>query len=67
LNASFATGNPTSGSIGFFSQSGALCVAVLDWALGSKVGFSSFISLGNKAVLNEASMLEYLGMIQIQK
>lgn len=61
VNASFATGNPLPGSIGFFSQSGALCVAVLDWALGSKVGFSKFVSLGNKAAINEASMLEYLG------
>ncbi|WP_320171032.1 acetate--CoA ligase family protein [Maridesulfovibrio sp.] len=61
LNASFATGNPLPGKIGFFSQSGALCVAVLDWALGAGVGFSKFISLGNKAVLDEASMLEYLG------
>ncbi|WP_421903103.1 acetate--CoA ligase family protein [Maridesulfovibrio sp.] len=60
-NASFATGNPLPGSMGFFSQSGALCVAVLDWALGEKVGFSKFISLGNKAAINEASMLEYLG------
>ncbi len=61
VNASFATGNPYPGSMGFFSQSGALCVAVLDWALGTKIGFSKFISLGNKAVINEASMLEYLG------
>ncbi len=61
LNASFATGNPLPGKMGFFSQSGALCVAVLDWALGAGVGFSNFISLGNKAVLDEASMLEYLG------
>ena len=61
VNASFATGNPYAGSMGFFSQSGALCVAVLDWALGTKIGFSKFVSLGNKAVINEASILEYLG------
>ncbi|OEU67145.1 MAG: acyl-CoA synthetase [Desulfovibrio sp. S3730MH75] len=61
VNASFATGNPLPGSIGFFSQSGALCVAIIDWALGAGVGFSKFVSLGNKAVINEASMLEYLG------
>ena len=34
LNASFAAGMPLPGHIGFFSQSGALCVAILDWALG---------------------------------
>ncbi|MFP4316995.1 MAG: acetate--CoA ligase family protein [Desulfovibrionales bacterium] len=61
VNASFAAGQPYKGSIGFFSQSGALCVAILDWALGESIGFSKFVSLGNKAVLNESSMLRYLG------
>ncbi|CCH48334.1 acetate--CoA ligase alpha subunit [Pseudodesulfovibrio piezophilus] len=60
VNASFASGNPIPGSIAFFSQSGALCVAILDWALGENIGFSKFVSLGNKAVLDEADMLEYL-------
>jgi acetyltransferase len=60
VNASFAAGQPNRGSIAFFSQSGALCVAILDWAVGENVGFSKFVSLGNKAVLDEADMLEYL-------
>ncbi|MGE4191966.1 MAG: acetate--CoA ligase alpha subunit [Pseudodesulfovibrio sp.] len=60
VNASFAAGRPDPGSIAFFSQSGALCVAILDWARGANIGFSKFISLGNKAVLDEADMLEYL-------
>lgn len=60
VNASFAAGQPAPGSIAFFSQSGALCVAILDWALGENIGFSKFISLGNKAVLDEADMLRYL-------
>jgi len=60
VNASFAAGQPGRGSIAFFSQSGALCVAILDWALGANIGFSKFVSLGNKAVLDEADMLEYL-------
>lgn len=59
-NASFAAGYPGEGSIAFFSQSGALCTAILDWALGENIGFSKFVSLGNKAVINEANMLEYL-------
>jgi acetyltransferase len=59
-NASFAAGYPSSGSIAFFSQSGALCTAILDWALGENIGFSKFISLGNKAVINEADILDYL-------
>ncbi|ADU61878.1 MAG: acetate--CoA ligase family protein [Pseudodesulfovibrio sp.] len=61
VNASFAAGQPKAGSIAFFSQSGALCVAILDWALGENIGFSKFISLGNKAVIDEADMLGYLG------
>ncbi|MES9996834.1 acetate--CoA ligase alpha subunit [Desulfovibrio aminophilus] len=61
VNASFASGQPPKGKIAFFSQSGALCTAILDWALGENIGFSKFVSLGNKAVLSEAHMLEYLG------
>ncbi len=60
LNASFAVGQPLAGNIAFFSQSGALCVSILDWALGYNIGFSKFISLGNKAVLDEADMLSVL-------
>ncbi|MBI5047704.1 MAG: acetate--CoA ligase family protein [Deltaproteobacteria bacterium] len=60
LNASFAKGMPPQGKIAFFSQSGALCTAILDWAIGSNVGFSKFISLGNKADLSEIDLLEYL-------
>ncbi len=57
LNASFAAGMPSPGNIAFFSQSGALCTAVLDWALGEDVGFSKFISLGNKVDIDEVDML----------
>ena len=34
------------GNVGFLSQSGALCTAVLDWSLKEDVGFSAFVSLG---------------------
>ncbi len=60
LNASFARGMPRPGAMAFFSQSGALCQAILDWALGEGVGFSKFVSIGNKADLDEVSMLEAL-------
>ncbi|WP_462326708.1 acetate--CoA ligase family protein [Desulfobaculum sp.] len=60
MNATFAAGQPRQGNIAFFSQSGALCTAILDWALGENIGFSSFISLGNKAVLDESDMLEHM-------
>ncbi|MUM76696.1 CoA-binding protein [Pseudodesulfovibrio sp. F-1] len=61
LNATIAQAMPAKGSIGFFSQSGALCSAILDWADGEQFGFSKFVSLGNKAALSEADVLEALG------
>jgi len=61
LNATIAQAMPAKGSIGFFSQSGALCSAILDWADGENFGFSKFVSLGNKAALSEADVLEALG------
>jgi acetate---CoA ligase (ADP-forming) len=57
LNASFAAGMPRRGRIAFMSQSGALCTAVLDMALGQGIGFSRFYSIGNKADLNEIDFL----------
>ncbi|MBC16017.1 MAG: acyl-CoA synthetase [Desulfovibrio sp.] len=61
LNATIAQSIPQKGSIAFFSQSGALCSAILDWADGEHIGFSKFLSLGNKAGLSEADVLEALG------
>ncbi len=59
MNASFAGGMLPKGKISFFSQSGALGIAILDWALGNNMGFSKFISLGNKTDLNETDFIEY--------
>lgn len=50
LNASFARAMPATGRIAFLSQSGALCTAVLDYAAGMNIGFSKFVSLGNKEI-----------------
>jgi acetyl coenzyme A synthetase (ADP forming)-like protein len=60
LNATFGTQMPSSGNIAFMSQSGALCVAVLDYAKEANIGFSMFISLGNKSGVNENELLLYL-------
>jgi len=60
LNATFAPGMPSDGNIAFFSQSGALCIAILDWALGEGIGFSKFVSLGNKSDLGEIDFMRYL-------
>ncbi len=61
LNASFAAVSPLPGDIAFFSQSGALCSAILDWAVKEKIGFSKFISIGNKADISETDLLKSLG------
>jgi acetyltransferase len=58
LNASFAPGTPPSGPIAFMSQSGALGTAVLDVAMAGRIGFSKFVSLGNKADVSEIDLLE---------
>lgn len=60
LNASFARKMPEEGTIGFLSQSGALCTAVLDYARAKHIGFSKFISFGNKADISEIDLLYYL-------
>ncbi|MBU2585982.1 MAG: acetate--CoA ligase family protein [Bacteroidetes bacterium] len=60
MNASFAREMPDAGSIGFISQSGALCTAVLDYARAKHIGFSKFVSFGNKADINEIDLLMYL-------
>jgi len=60
LNASFARKMPAQGRIAFLSQSGALCTAVLDYARGQRIGFSKFVSFGNKAGVTEIELLEYL-------
>jgi acetyltransferase len=57
INASFAAGMPKKGGIGFFSQSGALCLAVLDRALPEDIGFSKFISMGNKADISDTDIM----------
>ncbi|MFW9845518.1 MAG: acetate--CoA ligase alpha subunit, partial [Candidatus Thorarchaeota archaeon] len=60
-NASFAAGTPEKGSVAFASQSGALMTGILDWSLMEKIGFSKFVSLGNKAHLDEADFIEAFG------
>jgi len=51
---------PQQGRVAFVSQSGALCMSILDAARSRGIGFSKFISIGNKADVNELDMLNYL-------
>ena len=57
LNLTFAPGMPDVGGIAFISHSGALAVAILDWARERRMGFSLFASLGNQADITEADVL----------
>ena len=60
VNASFADGFPAQGNVAFVSQSGAYCSALMDWAREKGIGFSHFISIGNKALLAEDRLLDAL-------
>lgn len=61
LNATFAADMARPGSVGFISQSGALCTAILDWSLSENVGFSAFASLGSMLDVSWGDLIYYLG------
>jgi acetyltransferase len=60
LNATFSRSFPSAGRIAFISQSGAIGVAALEHAAAEKIGFSKFVSIGNKADIHENHLLEAL-------
>jgi len=60
MNAAFGRKMPEPGNLAFLSQSGALCTSVLDYAEERQMGFSKFVSFGNKADVNEIDLLSYL-------
>ncbi|MEO0091930.1 MAG: acetate--CoA ligase alpha subunit [candidate division WOR-3 bacterium] len=60
LFATFGKAVPESGNIAFISQSGAVGVTALEYAEAEGIGLSKFISIGNKADINENDLLEYL-------
>jgi len=61
LNATFAACIARPGTVGFISQSGALCTAVLDWSLRMNVGFSYFVSIGSMADVSWGDLIDYMG------
>jgi len=61
LNATFASAMARPGSVGFLSQSGALCTAILDWSLRELVGFSAFVSIGSMLDVGWGDLIDYLG------
>ena len=60
-NATFAADMARPGSVGFISQSGALCTAILDWSLKENVGFSAFVSLGSMLDVGWGDLISHLG------
>jgi acetyl coenzyme A synthetase (ADP forming)-like protein len=61
MNATFTSNYPEKGPLAIISQSGAICTTILDWNQETKVGFSRFVSVGNKADIDEADLIEYIG------
>jgi acetyltransferase len=61
LNATFAGAMPAQGNIALFSQSGAVCGAILDWAAAANVGFSSFVSVGSMLDVDFGDLIDYFG------
>ena len=61
LNATFASAMARPGHLGFISQSGALCTAILDWSRREMVGFSAFMSVGSMLDVGWGDLIQYLG------
>jgi acetyltransferase len=61
LNATFGTKMPKPGNIAFISQSGALCTAILDWAIHESIGFSNFVSVGSMIDVDFGDLIDYFG------
>jgi acetate---CoA ligase (ADP-forming) len=59
LNTTFIEGMPAKGSIGFVSQSGAVCGGVVDLIADKGIGFSHFASLGNELDVNETDVIAF--------
>ncbi|HZC23891.1 MAG TPA: bifunctional acetate--CoA ligase family protein/GNAT family N-acetyltransferase, partial [Candidatus Binatia bacterium] len=61
LNATFANAMPKKGSVAFFSQSGALQTAILDWSQKEHVGFSAIVSTGSMLDVGWGDLIYHFG------
>jgi acetyl coenzyme A synthetase (ADP forming)-like protein len=59
LNGTFTTAYPPTGRVGFLSQSGALGLAVMQYAAELGLGLSSFVSIGNSADISGNDLVAY--------
>jgi acetyltransferase len=62
LNASSSRGIGHAGSLALISQSAGVCNAVLDWAVGHNIGFSTVASLGAALDVDVGEVLDYLAL-----
>ena len=60
MNATFSKNSAQPGNLALVSQSGALCTAILDWAVEHDIGFSTIVSLGDAADVDFGDILDYL-------
>ena len=60
LNVTFTRASCETSNLALVSQSGAMCAAMLDWAMANNIGFSSVISLGTQADVEFGEILDYL-------
>ena len=61
LNTSFLDRMPPAGDIAFISQSGAMCLAILDRAARDRIGFRHFVSIGSMLDVDFGDMLNHCG------
>lgn len=61
LSATFARVSPPAGSVAMSTQSGALGLAILDYARAMHIGLSTFVSVGNKADVSSNDLIQYWG------
>ncbi|OGC45812.1 hypothetical protein A2V49_00170, partial [candidate division WWE3 bacterium RBG_19FT_COMBO_34_6] len=59
INATFGGAGKQSGNLRFITQSGAIAAGIFDWCQSSNLGFSDFVTLGNKTILHETDILDY--------
>jgi len=59
MNATFSSVFPPTGNIALGTQSGALGVAILEYAKNLNIGLSSFVSIGNRADVSSNDLLQY--------
>lgn len=62
FNATFNNNVPQAGKLALVSQSGALCTAIIDWAIEQKIGFSTIVSLGNGSDIDFGDVLDFLAL-----